>query len=104
MRVVSRLSVGVNGGRIVGNRPASMVLPVPGLPIMSTLWAKDLARDLPLVITLGTMRPNPTRPGLPAGAEEIGGLSGALSKDGLDALKTLRSMCRMARRSAASLW
>jgi hypothetical protein len=34
MRVVSRLSVGVNGGRTVGNRCASIDLPVPGLPII----------------------------------------------------------------------
>ena len=30
MRVVSRLSAGVSGGRIVGSRWASIVLPVPG--------------------------------------------------------------------------
>ena len=30
MRVVSRLSAGVSGGRMVGSRWASMVLPVPG--------------------------------------------------------------------------
>ncbi len=38
MRVVSRLSAGVNGGRIVGSRLASRVLPVPGGPIIRTLW------------------------------------------------------------------
>jgi hypothetical protein len=34
MRVVSKLSPGVNGGKIVGSRRASMVFPVPGEPIM----------------------------------------------------------------------
>jgi hypothetical protein len=38
MRVVSRLSPGVNGGRMVGSRWASIVLPVPGDPIIRTLW------------------------------------------------------------------
>ena len=38
MRVVSRLSAGVSGGRMVGSRLASRVLPVPGGPIIRTLW------------------------------------------------------------------
>src|SRR5438105_8145269 len=37
MRVVSRLSASVNGGRMVGRRAASIDLPVPGEPIISTL-------------------------------------------------------------------
>ncbi len=36
--MVSRLSAGVSGGRIVGSRLASSVLPVPGGPIIRTLW------------------------------------------------------------------
>ena len=39
MRVVSRLSSGVSGGRIVGSRRASIVLPVPGEPSIRTLCA-----------------------------------------------------------------
>ena len=38
MRVVLKLSAGDNGGKIVGSRRASIVLPVPGLPIIRTLW------------------------------------------------------------------
>src|SRR3974377_1511795 len=38
MRVVSRLSGGVSGGMIVGSRRASIVLPVPGLPMKSMIW------------------------------------------------------------------
>ena len=37
MRVVSRLSAGVKGGRMVGSRWASIVFPVPGVPIIKTL-------------------------------------------------------------------
>src|SRR5215813_10724574 len=38
MRVVSRLSSKVIGGRIVGMRFASIVLPASGLPTSSMLW------------------------------------------------------------------
>ncbi len=38
MRVVSRLSAGVSVGRMAGKRFASRVLPVPGGPIVKTLW------------------------------------------------------------------
>jgi hypothetical protein len=37
IRVVSKPSVGANGGRIVGSRRASIGLLVPGLPIISAL-------------------------------------------------------------------
>src|SRR5262245_6175605 len=38
MRVVPRLSAGVRGGRIVGSRRPSIVLPVLGEPMKSMLW------------------------------------------------------------------
>jgi len=38
MRVVSRLSSKVIGGKIVGMRFASIVLPAPGEPTRSMLW------------------------------------------------------------------
>lgn len=38
MRVVSRLSAGVSGGKMVGSRRDNIVLPEPGLPIIKTLW------------------------------------------------------------------
>src|SRR5262245_40659815 len=38
MRVVSRLSSNVMGGKMVGMRLASMVLPAPGGPTRSMLW------------------------------------------------------------------
>ena len=38
MRLVSSASSQLIGGRIVGSRRASMVLPVPGGPTMKTLW------------------------------------------------------------------
>ena len=49
MRVVSRLSSGVSGGRIVGSRRASIVLPEPGEPSMMTLCAAGRGhRERPL--------------------------------------------------------
>src|SRR5262245_15399222 len=51
MRVVSRLSAGVNGGRMVGSRRASIDFPVPGETSMSTLCplASGRRRPLPVV-------------------------------------------------------
>ena len=52
--VVSMASSKVSGGRIPANRFASMVLPEPGGPIISTLWPpaaatckRPLGRGLP---------------------------------------------------------
>ena len=43
--MVSRLSSGVNGGRIVGSRRESIVLPEPGEPSMIVLWTISHARE-----------------------------------------------------------
>jgi len=42
-RVVSSDSAGVSGGRIVGIRLASIVLPDPGGPIINRLWCPAAA-------------------------------------------------------------
>jgi hypothetical protein len=52
MRVVSRLSAGVSGGRMVGKRLASRVLPVPGGPIIKTLWQPATAMSRALGVVL----------------------------------------------------
>jgi hypothetical protein len=53
MRVVSRLSPGVRGGRMVGSRWASIDLPVPGEPIIM-MWIPPAAE-----IGFSTINPIP---------------------------------------------
>jgi hypothetical protein len=47
MRVVSKLSSRLKGGKIVGNRWASIVFPVPGEPMNRTLCPPAAATTKP---------------------------------------------------------
>ena len=103
MRVVSSDSSGVSGGRIVGIRLASMVLPLPGGPIISRLWwpaaamvMRPLGRFLPadigevqIVLRRGgedASRSTPVGLDGQLAGQEADGLVEEVAADDLDAL------------------